>query len=62
MVADPHILTLSQITGPAIRADWTPSAALSREHEVQCRADADATYTAMTVADTRDSAESGIVV
>ncbi|MEF2550008.1 hypothetical protein VQ042_01345 [Aurantimonas sp. A2-1-M11] len=58
---DPPTITLSQIAGPAIRADWTPSQALNRNYEVQYRADAGATYTAMTVAETRDSAESGVV-
>ncbi|MEF2551983.1 hypothetical protein VQ042_11530 [Aurantimonas sp. A2-1-M11] len=57
----PPTITLSQIAGPAIRADWTPSQALNRNYEVQFRADAASTYTAMTVAETRDSAESAVV-
>jgi len=57
----PPTITLSQIAGPKIRADWTPSQALNRAYDVQYRPDASGTYTAMTVADTRDSAESGTV-
>lgn len=58
---EPPEITLSQIAGPAIRADWTPSQALNRSYEVEYRTDVGSEYTAMTVADTRDSAESGTV-
>lgn len=58
---DPPILTLSEITGPAIRADWTPSSALNREYDVEYRDESASTYIPMTVSVTRDSAESAVV-
>ncbi|MCW7545409.1 hypothetical protein N7I30_16540 [Aurantimonas litoralis] len=57
----PPVITLSQIAGPKIRADWTAAVALNRNYEVQFREDGALSYTAMTVAGTRDSAESDVV-
>lgn len=57
----PPVITLSQIDGPRIRADWTPDAALNRTYVVEYRADGSSLYNAMTVADSRDYAESGVV-